>query len=241
MHARIAILLLTGIAVAAPPAHADDLARVRVLSCEPGQDGTGGAVAYAARMKAVAGTDRMSLRFRLLEKVGDGHFEPVAGEGLDVWRKSSSGAEVFSWNHRVEGLHQGAVYRALVRYRWHNAGGEVIRVARRRSALCIQPGGLPNLRVAGIDVRPGEVDETAVYKVKIANGGAAAARGVAVLLRVDGEIVDEEVIDLLQPKETQRVTFSGPACHRNMRVVVDPRDLISESREEDNALDPSCL
>ena len=83
--------------------------------------------------------------------------------------------------------------------------------------------------------------ESDEYTVKMVHDGTATARTVGVLLRVDGEIVDEEVIDLLGPKETQTVTFNGPVCHRHLRVVVDPRDLISESREEDNARDPSCL
>jgi hypothetical protein len=242
MNLRLVLLLVAATALSAPAAaHGDETARVRMLSCEPSQENVGGAVTYAARMEAVPGTKRMSLRFRLLEKVGDGEFERVSAEGLETWRKSRPGAEVFHYEQRVEGLHEGAIYRAVVRYRWRNADGELVRTERRRSVACVQEGGLPNLRVAEIDVHRGEVEETAVYKVKIVNGGTATARTVGVLLRVDGEIVDEEVIDLLGPKETQTVTFNGPVCHRHLRVVVDPRDLISESREEDNARDPSCL
>jgi hypothetical protein len=242
MHTRLALLVVTAAALCAPAvAQADDTARVRMLSCEPSQENVGGAVTYAARMQAVSGAKRMSLRFRLLERAGDGEFERVSAEGLEVWRKSRADAEVFYYEQRVEGLHDGAVYRAVVRYRWRDKDGELIHTARRRSEACVQEGGLPNLRVAGIDVDPGEVKKTAVYKVKIVNGGTAPARTVGVLLRVDGEIVDEEVIELLDPKETQTVTFNGPVCHRHMRVVVDPKDLITESREQDNALDPSCL
>ena len=241
MYARVATLLLAGIALWAPAAQADETARVRMLSCEAWQEDVGGAVAYEARMQTVGGARRMSLRYRLLEKVGDGVFERVAGEGLGVWRKSSPGATVFAWDHRVEGLHKGAVYRAVVRFRWHGADGDVIRTERRRSEPCVQPGGLPNLRVARIEIRRGQVDETAVYKAEIANGGTDVARTVGVVLRVDGEIVDEKVIDALQPKEVRTVTFNGPVCHRHLRVVVDPKDLISESHEEDNTLGPSCL
>jgi hypothetical protein len=242
MNARLALLAVTGAALCSPAAaQANDTARVRMLSCEPAQENVGGAVTYAARMHAVPGTKRMSLRFRLLQKAGDGEFEPVSAEGLEVWRKSRLGAEVFYYEQRIEGLRQGAVYRTVVRYRWRDKDGELIHTARRRSEVCAQGGGLPNLRVAAIDVHRGEVEGTAVYKVKILNGGAVPARTVGVVLRVDGEIVDEEVIDLLDPKETQTVTFNGPVCHRHMRVVVDPKDLITESREQDNALDPSCL
>ena len=96
--------------------------------------------------------------------------------------------------------------------------------------------------MASIDVSPGEVDETAVYKVKVVNRGSALAENVGVLLRVDGVVVDEaEVIDALLPGERRTVTFNGPVCQRKMRVVVDPKQVIGESRELDNVLRQSCL
>ena len=191
-------------------------------------------------MRAVPKTVRMALRFRLYEKVGDGEFHRVATN--EVWRVSRPGAAAFVWDHRVRGLRQGAVYRAVVKYRWTNAAGEVIAKARRRSALCSQNGGLPNLKVASIDVRPGEVENTAVYRAKVVNRGGTAARRVGVLLRVDGEVVDEvEVIDALQPGESRTVTFTGPVCRNRMRVVVDPKDLIAETREQDNTRSSRCL
>ena len=78
--------------------------------------------------------------------------------------------------------------------------------------------------------------------MQITNRGAAAARHVGVLLRVDGEVVDEaEVIDTLEPNEVRTVVFNGPVCRRHLRVVVDPRELIAESRERDNVRAPTCL
>jgi archaellum component FlaF (FlaF/FlaG flagellin family) len=65
---------------------------------------------------------------------------------------------------------------------------------------------------------------------------------VAVLLRVDGEVVDEsEVIDALGPGETRTVSFTGPACRHHMKAVVDPKDLIPETSEEDNSRSPGCV
>ncbi len=213
-----------------------------MLSCVSPDDGAGGSVTYVARMGAVPGTHRMSLRIRLLEKVGKGRFERVSAKELGVWRKSRPDASAFRWEHSIDGLRPGAVYRVVVRYRWHDAGGERILTARRRSGRCRQPGGLPNLRVAAIDAKPGEVDGTAVYRVRIVNRGTAAAQNVGVLLRVDGEVVDEaEVISVLAPRESRIVTFNGPVCRRHIRVVVDPKELIEESHEEDNVRDPSCL
>jgi len=215
---------------------------VHVVSCAPWQPGAGGSVTYEARMRSVPGTARMALRIRLLEKVGDGEWRRVTADELDVWRRSRVGAAALVWEQKVRGLQQGAVYRAVVDYRWRDADGERIASARRRSAPCGQRDALPNLRVASIDVREAHVDGTAVYRVKIVNSGESTARKVGVLLRVDGEVVDEaEVIDVLQPGESRTVKFSGPECRDHMRVVVDPKQLIDESHEEDNTRAPTCL
>ena len=228
------------LALAAPAAHADGGADVRVLSCSPWQERDGGSVTYQARMRSKPGTARMVLRFRLLERSGQGEYHRVGAR--EVWRSSRPGALTFVWEHRVRGLRQGAAYRAVVHFRWLDKQGRQIASARRRSGECRQDEGLPNLRVAAIDVRSGDVEETATYRVKIVNRGDAPARGVGVLLRVDGEVVDEaEMIEELKPGESRRVTFSGPVCRERMRVVVDPKDLIAETREKDNARAPTCL
>ena len=242
MHVRRAILLVLLVVAPAPTAHADTVAGVRVLTCEGWQEGTGGLVVYRAHMRAMPGTTRMALRIRLLEKYGDGEYKRVSAEGLGVWRKSRVDATAFRYKQRVEGLRQGAVYRAVVHYRWLGADGERIQTARRRSAKCSQGGGLPNLRVASVKTSPGEVEDTAIYRVTVVNRGASAAHNVGVLLRVDGEVVDDaEVIEMLEPNEERTVIFHGPVCQRRMRAVVDPKELIAESREQDNMRGPSCL
>ena len=229
------------VALSAPAAHADGGADVRILSCSPWQERDGGAVTYQARMRSKPGTARMALRFRLLERSGgQGEYHRVGAR--EVWRSSRPGALSFVWEHRVRGLRQGAAYRAVVDYRWLDKQGRQIASARRRSGECTQDDALPNLRVAGIDMRSGDVEGTATYRVRIVNRGEAPARGVGVLLRVDGEVVDEaEMIEELKPGESRRVTFSGPVCREHMRVVVDPKDLIAETREKDNARALTCL
>lgn len=239
MHVRLLILALLALAAPLPLAHAGTPAAVRVLSCTPWQEGEGGSVTYAARMKAVPGTARMALRIGLLEKLGDDRFRRI---GRGRWRRSRARAEVFNWEHHIAGLRQGAVYRAVVQYRWYDAVGNRIRSARLRSGPCRQPGRLPNLRVASVAMRRGDVEGTAVYRVRIVNHGGSAARRVGVLLRVDGEVVDEvEAVEVLDPGESQTVVFNGPVCRRQLRVVVDPKRLIAETRERDNVRAPTCL
>ncbi len=243
MHVRLAILLATLAVSPAPAAYAaDPPAGVRVLTCEAAEDGQPGIVLYSAHMHAVPGTARMSLRIRLLEKYGDGDFKRVSSKGLGVWRKSRPGATAFRYKQRIRGLHQGATYRAVVRYRWLGSDGKPFLTARHRSQVCSQGDALPNLRVASIETEPGDVEDTAVYRARIVNQGDAAAQNVGVLLRVDGEVVDEsETIDTLGPGEEHTVTFNGPVCRSKMRVVVDPKELIAESRELDNVLASACV
>jgi hypothetical protein len=244
MHVRLFILLAAAL-VAAPAAAAyaaDVPAGVRMLTCEAWADGQPGQVLYKAHMRAVPGTARMGLRIRLFEKYDDGSFERVSAPGLDVWRKSRAGATKFRYRQRVRGLHQGAVYRAVVHYRWFGSDGTAFLKARRRSHVCSQEDALPNLQVASVETGPGEVENTAEYRATIVNRGDAIAQNIGALLRVDGEVVDEsEVIDALLPGEETTVTFHGPVCQEKMRVVVDPKDAIAESHEQDNVHGLSCL
>ena len=244
MHVRLVILLVAALAVGpASAAHAADVpAGVSVLTCEAWKAGKPGQVLYSAHMHAVPGTARMALRIRLLERYGNGDFERVSAEGLDVWRKSRADASVFRYKQRVRGLHRGAVYRAVVHYRWFGPDGDVFLKARRRSQICSQGDALPNLQVASVETAPGQVENTAAYKATIVNRGDALAQNIGVLLRVDGEVVDEsEVIDALQPGEERTVEFNGPVCQEKLRVIVDPKELIAESREQDNVHALSCV
>lgn len=242
MLVRLSILLALGAALCAPAAHAAKPGSVRVASCIAGEIGLPGVVRFAVRMDAVPGTRRMALRFRLFERHGDRRFRRAPADGLDIWRKSRPGVSAFRYEQGVAGLRLGAIYRVVVHFRWYGAGGELIRAARVRSPACRQPGALPNLRIAGVRTRPGQVEGTSVYRVKVVNRSDVEARSVGVLLRVDGEVVDEaETIDLLQPGEARVVTFNGPPCRRRLTAVVDPKGNIAESRERDNARRLRCL
>jgi hypothetical protein len=227
---------------AGPAAQADMRASVRMLSCSPWRPAEGGSVSYEARMRRVAGTARMAVRFHLLEKAAPGHFDAVRAGDPETWRRSRRGATDFRWVHRVEGLRQGGVYRVEVEYRWLAEDGSEIATVKRRSKRCRQPGGQPNLGVDAIEATPGVFDGTERYRVTVVNRGESEARGVGVLLRVDGEVVDEaDPIETLAPGESRTISFSGPLCRRTLSAVVDPKDAIAESHEDDNVLTTGCV
>ena len=241
MHVRRVPLLLAvlGCLAIAPVAHAGSPPALRMVTCATPDGSISGSVRYEARMKSIPGADRMTIRFDLFEKADDDGFRRVStGET----HKSRRGVSDFRWEHKFEGLRQGGTYRVKVVYRWLDANGEEIGSARRRGEPCKQPAGDPNLRVSDISVERGDLPGAALYRVTVVNRGDAEARGVAVLLRVDGEVVDEsEVIEALDPGESQVVDFVGPRCRESLRAVVDPKDVIDESGEDDNIRSADCV
>ena len=236
---RSAFLLLALLVFAAPAQAGDAPASVKVLSCSPWQEGLGGTVSYESRMHSVPGAERMTVRFDLLEKAPGRAFHRVSVGAIN---RSRRGASTFKWQHQFDGLRQGAVYRTSVVFRWLAADGSRVRTATKLSAPCKQPGGPPNLRISGVGIGQGAVPGTALYNVTVVNRGATAATGVSVLLRVDGEILDEsDPIESLAPGESQTVSFSGPVCRKKLRAVVDPKGAIAESREDDNVRTTTCV
>jgi hypothetical protein len=240
----VAISVILSIAaglLAAGASGADPSASLRMVACSPWQEGRGGLVGFEAQMRALPASDRMWLRYQLFERIGGGRYESVRADGLGGWRKSRRGAISFRHDQIVKGLRQGGVYRALVDYRWYDAGGQRLRSLSRRSSPCRQPGGLPNLRVVSVESSPATVVGAALYRVVVANRGASEALNVGVVLMVDGDVVDEaEPIALLKPGQRRAVEFTGPVCRRSVRAVVDPKHLIAESLEEDNTLGGGC-
>jgi len=235
------IILLALVAVAAAPAYAGEKpATVRVLSCSPWQEGLGGTVTYESRMRKIPDASRMAVSFALLERIVGSPFQRVTTSGMN---KSRRGAGTFKWQHKFEGLRLGAVYRARVRFRWYAEDGTLLRSETQKSARCEQPGDHPNLRIRRIELAEGEVEGAARYDVTVVNRGLAEATTVGVGLRVDGQLVDEAdgAIEALRPGESRTVSFSGPVCRRRVRAVVDPRDTIAESRENDNVRAVRCV
>jgi hypothetical protein len=198
---------------------------------------------FHGRMRRVHGTERMRMRFTVLERVGDDDFEPVRAPALWRWRKSRPGVRVFGFRQRLRGLMAGADYRARVDFRWLDGDGDVIRRARRRSGLCRQYGPLPNLRVESLRAGQTATPGTSRYVVRVSNSGRRTARQVPVALSVDGASLDRRLVASVAPGEDVPVAFVGPSCEGDdspVEATVDPDDAIRESREGDNRREAAC-
>lgn len=211
-------------------------AYVRVASCSPGQ----GSAAFYGRMRAVEGAQRMSMRFSLLERGGDDRYHPVRAPRLARWRKSRPGVAAFGYRQKVKGLAPDAVYRARVDFRWHDADGELLRRAQRRSRPCSQAGPLPNLRARVLGSSPTATAGVVRYTVRAANTGGAPAEQVGVSLAVDGSAVDTQTVPRLEPGEGRVLEFRGPRCEGSVRTAADPAGTVRESSEDDNAQTLTC-
>jgi hypothetical protein len=234
--ATVAALAAVGSTGPGQPVAEPAPAYVKVLSCSPA---SGSAVFYG-RMHRMGAGERMSMRFSLLERRGGGPFQPVRAPRLDRWRRSRPGVAMFGYRQRVKGLSEDAVYRARVDFRWHDAEGELVRRARRRSRPCSQAGPLPNLRVRITRVRVTTTRGVFQYLVRVTNSGSGAAEKVDVRLDVDGSAVDTETVPRLQPGESTVVDFSGPGCESSVQATADPDATVRESSETDNSQSLSC-
>lgn len=218
------------------------LASARVAECLRGPAPESRLAVFRGTMRRVPGTDRMAMRFKLQERVGEGRYRTVKAPGLGVWHKSRPGVRRFAYRQRVLALAEGSAYRTIVSFRWYDAGEGVLRRARRRSPACRQPGLLANLRVLRITGGRPIIGFPGAYRyaVHVVNRGRVPAQDFDVDFAVDGETAGMHEVNALAPGESRRLLFSGPACGRTVTAVADRADTVREVSEADNSLTSSC-
>jgi CARDB len=234
----IAPLFAAALAAVATPALAGDArppVSVKVADCSIENE----SALFLARMRQVSGSDRMWLRFKLLEK-GEAGFRSLKAPGLGRWRKSKPGVGTFAYRQAVRGLETGSVYRADVEFRWYDAEGKLIQTTRRRSPACRQFDVLPNLTATPVGMKASDQEGVVRYRVLVTNEGIAPATGVPVRLVVDGGLVDTVTVPALLPAERRVLTIPGPACTRSVKAEADPDGVIVESSEADNSREVAC-
>jgi hypothetical protein len=243
MRTRVLTALLAvaaALAVMPAVAQAGRYTSLRVRACETGDKPSERLVTFYARMRAVRGTKRMMIRFKLIDRSSEGiSFVPVPRQ-LARWRKSRRRVRRFGYSQTITALQLGGVYAAIVEFRWVGKHRKTIKRVRRRSADCQQDGALPNLALSGVTARRGDARGTALYTVQVTNRGRGEARAMKVDLFVDGAAADAAQIDALAPGETKTVEITGPACRVRVRAVVDRRDAIPETTEDDNSRRSRC-
>jgi hypothetical protein len=112
---------------------------------------------FSAEMTAIAGTARMAMRIEVQERLpGEELFHTVSAPGLGVWRGSAPGVKIYQYVKQVTNLSFPADYRALVRFRWLNDKGYVLKRTERHTLECVQPASAPSSTpVPATPVSPG--------------------------------------------------------------------------------------
>jgi hypothetical protein len=234
MVRRLAIL--TVLAVAAPAtADAAVPASVKLVDCSL-EDSS---AAFYGRMRQVDGSQRMSMRFTLLEKRLD-HYEVLKAPGLSQWHRSKPGVGAYGFRQTVRGLQQGGIYRARVSFRWYSREGELVERTRRTSGPCRQFEAVPNLTTKLVGAEPTKVSGVTRYVVRVSNEGVAPAADVEVRLSVDEAVVDTVKIAALAPGDERELAVRGPHCTGSAASLADPEGVIVESSESDNGDTVRC-
>lgn len=250
---RTLALALAGAALLALPSSAAAAPSVaRVLKKNVVQGALAGCKTGSLARTAVfrgsmpAGRDsggRMEMRFDLFARLGrDGAWLPVDVDGFSEWDTSDAGVSGFIIKKRVNGLLGGYSYRAVVRFRWRNAAGRLVRSARKVTASCSQPDTSPDLVIGEPSIVPGPSADVVVYRAIVKNTGPGSSNPFDVVLAVNGVAQPAQRLGPLGSKQTAQVSFHAPRCEAGtiVRFTVDAKAEITELSETNNALERRC-
>jgi archaellum component FlaF (FlaF/FlaG flagellin family) len=240
MRIRLPLAVVIVAALAAPAAAgAKGPAAVHLKRCTTGSKPSERRATFKSWMHAVPGTARMAVRFKLVAQASGRSAQGVEGPAaLNVWHRSHLGVTRYVYSQTVKRLEQGTSYRMVVRYRWYDANGEIVKRAKRTSDECAQRGDLPNLVIAGVTYDPAEIG-TWHYHVTVKNKGKSFAENFVVTLIVDGAVVDERTVELLDAGDSTDVVLNGPPCV-HLRAIADSENTVTERHEDDNSFSSTC-
>jgi hypothetical protein len=126
-----------GVQVEAAPSKPD--ASATLQQCQTATEAGERAVTFAGEMTAIAGTARMEMRVDVLERIpGELAYRAVSAPGLGVWRSSAPGVKVYTYLKQITNLTAPAFYRGVVRFRWLNARGRLLKTLELRTRRCEQ-------------------------------------------------------------------------------------------------------
>lgn len=108
--------------------------------CVTAGEQAGRSATFSGQMNTIPGAQRLAVRIELEERSRNtGGFRVVLAPGLGVWRLSEPGVKIYKYKDQVTDLAAPAAYRGLVRFRWMNAKGHVMRASSARTQVCKEP------------------------------------------------------------------------------------------------------
>jgi hypothetical protein len=95
---------------------------------------------FTAQMAATATTQKMAMRIELQQRLhGESEFHTLGAPGFGVWRTSEPGVAIYKYVKQITNLDAPAAYRVLVRFRWLDERGHVLKHDELHTSRCLQP------------------------------------------------------------------------------------------------------
>jgi hypothetical protein len=236
---RLFVATLAILAVAPPAALAADAAerpplRARLVTCATGPTAADRYAVFTGSMPAIVGATRMEMRFDLLQRhSGTLGFARVPLPKWGQWERTERrGIAGFIFTKRVEQLAAPAVYRAVVRFRWFDAGGHLVRSQKRVSGLCRQQDPRPDLEVGTLGAAP-----DGRYLVEIVNDGLTDSGPFSMAL---GAATTQVASLSAGQRVLVPVVADRCAPGDQVSIALDTGDDVEEADELDDAVVRSC-
>jgi hypothetical protein len=197
-----------------------------------------GVATFQGRVTAIKRASKAQMRFTLQARTPE---EPtwraVATPGFGTWLTAPPKAGRYVYDKTVQQLLAPAEYRAVVRFRWRDAHGRVLRTESATTKICRQPDPRPDLQIVALKTG-------ARYVAVIRNTGRGDAGPFSVAFTRNGESLGLVAIaDGLKPgAQISAVLSTAPACTSGDLIAaqVDPLDEVDEADEDGNVLSQTC-
>lgn len=111
-----------------------------VEQCVTAATQSGRSVTFTGEMETVAGARELAIQVVVQQRGPEEEgFHTLTTGGLGAWQHSEPGVGIYKVRQNVTDLPAPAAYRAIVRYRWLDEQGRVIRHEARRTPICREP------------------------------------------------------------------------------------------------------
>src|SRR3954468_7222270 len=169
---------------------------------------------FEGRMSALRKT-KMQLRFTLQASTPDApRWRTIEAPGFGTWITAPAGYGRYTYDKTVEDLLAPASYRTVVRFRWKDARGRVVRSAKSTSAACRQPDSRPDLTVRELRYGPRG------YVAVVVNRGRSAADAFDVDFLRAGAPAGTGTVAGLAPGASTTVVVPGRPCGAGEQLQV---------------------
>ena len=230
---RWTLVIAAVVLATAPGAHAATrMGQAALMRCDTG------VATFEGRVTALKRAPKAQMRFTLQARTPE---EPVwravSAPGFGTWLTAPKGAGRYVYDKTVQQLLAPGEYRAVIRFRWRDAKGRVLRTETATTKVCRQPDPRPDLEIVALKTG-------ARYVAVIKNTGRGVAGPFSVAFTRNGESLGLVAIaDGLKPgAQTSAVLSTAPACVAGELIAaqVDPLDQVDEADEDGNVLSVTC-